>query len=618
MLAPSSGRGWVSGQALLALDPTDLQTEVPIDEAATQLESTYDAQHPELVAVLAEYDGHCTIARYPGGFVRTESGWRQWGVASATGIVPVLLPESDPVAPLLDRARWDMSGREYRRAVETVRDRIARGDVYVLNLTARLAGELTVPSPAHAFAQLHARARADMAAYWAGLPGTVSWIASVSPERFVRVHAGEPGSRVVEVCPIKGTRPRGASAHSDHLAAGELADDAKELAEHVMIVDLERNDLGVTCQPGTVHVDPLYQVETTPYCHQLVSTVRGSLRTDATFPQLLSAVFPCGSVTGAPKRAAMRIIEQLEDSQRGAYCGALLVAVPGELDSSVLIRTLESDAEKPDRAVWGSGCGITHDSDPAAEHLEMLLKASPVTGDGAPALALRETMRVSHGRAPLIERHLARLAIGGAGPSVLALVRGAVAAQLALPLAQSPYARLGITVTPDGEVAAGLTSVHSSLAVEGGPRIAVVAVDVVPSLPDGAAKPASRRYWDRAHNTARARGADQAVLVDHEGMLIDGSTATVWLVRDGELLTPPAPPAVAGVARELVFDLAAQSGMVARETPLRTSDLESADEVFLSNAVGLIAPARGRGGAVCARISQQVRQIFDSRQDASS
>jgi para-aminobenzoate synthetase/4-amino-4-deoxychorismate lyase len=457
-----------------------------------------------------------------------------------------------------------------------------------------------------------------MSAYWAGLPGAVSWIASVSPERFVRVHSGEPGSRVVEVCPIKGTRPRGDSARTDRLAAAELARDPKELAEHVMIVDLERNDLGVACQPGTVHVDPLYHVEATPYCHQLVSRVRGTLRTGATFPQLLTAVFPCGSVTGAPKRAAMRIIEQLENSRRGAYCGALLVAVPGGLDSSVLIRTLEGDAQRPDCGIWGSGGGITYDSDPTAEHLEMLLKASPVTGDGTPAVALRETMRVSYGHAPLLDRHLARLARGGAGPSVLARVRSEVAAQLSRLEAQGPYARLGITVTSDGEVAAGLTAAQSSLAVSGGPRIVAVEVDVGPSLPDGAAKPANRRYWDRAHNTARARGADQAVLVDHKGALIDGSTATVWLVRDGQLLTPPAPPAVAGVARELVFDLAAQGGLVARETPLDTSDLEAADEVFLSNAVGLVASARGRGGEVCTRISRQVRQIFDSRQDDAS
>jgi branched-chain amino acid aminotransferase len=240
----------------------------------------------------------------------------------------------------------------------------------------------------------------------------------------------------------------------------------------------------------------------------------------------------------------------------------------------------------------------------------MLLKASPVTGDGTPAVALRETLRVSHGRAPLLDRHLARLASGGAGPSVLARVRSAVVAQLARPEAQSPYMRLGITVTPDGEVAAGLTAAESSLAVPGGPRIAVVAVDAGPSLPDGAAKPASRRYWDRAHHTARARGADQAVLVDSDGMLIDGSTATVWLVRDGELLTPLSPPAVAGVVRELVFDVAAQSGLTARETPLHMSDLESAEEAFLSNAVGLVVPVRGRGGEVYARISQQVRRLF--------
>ena len=269
-----------------------------------------------------------------------------------------------------------------------------------------------------------------MSASLHGWPGATPWLASVSPERFIRVRPGDHGARLVEVCPIKGTRSRSATPLRDRELAYELAADPKERAEHIMVVDLERNDLGICALPGTVHVDPLYEVVPTPYCHQLVSTVHATLRPEATFGELLEATFPCGSVTGAPKRAAIRIAEELERSPRGAYCGALLVAREGELDSSVLIRTLEGVAERPSIARWGAGCGITHDSDPAAEYLEMLLKATPVTGDGAPTVALRETMRVAHGEVAWLDRHLARLASGGAGPSVLARVRDEVASQL--------------------------------------------------------------------------------------------------------------------------------------------------------------------------------------------
>ena len=129
-----------------------------------------------------------------------------------------------------------------------------------------------------------------------------------------------------------------------------------------MVVDLERNDLGRVCVPGSVEVSPLYEVVETPYCHQLVSTVRGIMRPDASLGDLLESAFPCGSVTGAPKVAAMRIARELEASPRAGYCGALVVAMPGRLDSSVLIRTLEYRADGS--AAWGTGCGITIDSDP--------------------------------------------------------------------------------------------------------------------------------------------------------------------------------------------------------------------------------------------------------------
>jgi len=319
--------------------------------------------------------------------------------------------------------------------------------------------------------------------------------------------------------------------------------------------------------------------------------VHATLRPEATFAQLLEATFPCGSVTGAPKRAAVRIADELEATPRGAYCGALLVAIPGELDSSVLIRTLEGTGN-PGIARWGAGCGITHDSDPAAEYLEMLLKASPVTGDGAPPVALRETMRIAFGRIPLLDRHLARLASGGCGPSILAHVRSSVAEQLAAFDSSAEYARLGITVTADGAVAAGVTQQRSSLDVEGGPIIVPVSVESSPTLPPNAAKPASRRYWDRFHRVAERRGAHQALLVDVDGALIDGSTANVWLLHGDTLSTPLAPPAVAGVMRELIFDLAPSHGLHAEERRLTLADYESADAVFLGNAVGGFVQAR--------------------------
>lgn len=617
VLAPAGERGWFGGREMVCFDPVELRAGASLADAAGALEAAFDAETPGVVAVLADYDGTCTVARYTGALVREADGWRSWGAVAGLPGDPAEAPLGAPraaTASLLADALWDLSGREFRARVCETRERIAAGDVYVLNLTARLEGELAVDSPEAAFATLRERADADMAAFLGGWPGVTPWLASVSPERFVRVSQdGRAGgaARVVEVCPIKGTAPRGSKPEADAANAATLACDAKELAEHVMIVDLERNDIGVSCVPGSVFVEPLQEVVATPYCHQMVSTVRGTLRPDATFAELLAAAFPCGSVTGAPKVAAMRIISELEATARGAYCGALLVAIPGELDSSVLIRTLEGIAENPGRARWGAGCGITTESDPAAEYLEMLLKASPVTGDGLPAEALRETMRARGRKAPLLERHLARLAAGGAGPSALARVRAAVAEQLALPLAQGDYARLGITLTPDGEVAAGLTDTPSSLAVEGGPILLPIEIAELPTLPAHAAKPASRRFWDRAHHAAEVRGAHQALLHTPDGVLVDGSTATVWLVTEaGELVTPPAAPAIAGVCRELVFDIAEELGISAAERLLTLADHEAAAELWLSNAVGGFVGVRGRGGAIGARVAERVAAVM--------
>jgi para-aminobenzoate synthetase/4-amino-4-deoxychorismate lyase len=566
-----------------------MRSGLTLGDAARMLEAEFEGSGPGLTAVLARYDGECTAVRFAD--VRDDAS-KESGEAPARigGAVPLLRDPS-----------WDLSPPCYRERVRAVRERIAAGDFYVVNLTARLSGELAAASPAEAFVVLAGRAEADMAALFEGLEGRTPWIASVSPERFVRIRRTEGGARSVEVCPIKGTRPRGATDASDRMSSAGLLADEKERAEHVMVVDMERNDLGVCCVPGSVHVDPLYEVVTTPYCHQLVSTVKGTLASHATVAELLDACFPCGSVTGAPKRAAMRTIEALEATSRAAYCGALLVAVRGEIDSSVLIRTLEGDAAGP-RATWGSGAGITHESDPASEYLEMLLKASPVLGDGAPGIALRESMRVEGGRIPLLSRHLARLAAGQCGPSVLARVQSEVALALADAACDSAC-RLSVTVTPDGSVVAGTSTEPSTLSVRGGVRHTLVDVDHAPGLPPAAAKPAARRYWDRAHRVARARGCDQAVIVDHDRFVIDGSTANVWVVRDGTLVTPPAPPAVAGVAREVVFDVARVLGIDVAVRPLPAAELESADEVFFTNAYGGVAAARDRGGDLTARIA---------------
>jgi len=372
VLAPSGPRGWFGGIALACWEPRTVHTDLAYERAADLLDDVMRRHDPLLAGAVLPYDGPAEVRVYGGGWVLGAQGWRAWGDAEplpAPGTVP-----ASADGPLLAGSTTDLDESTYTTAVRETQERIAAGDVYVLNLTYRVSGAPSAPS-AVAFGTLLARAAAPMAALWGAPEGA---LASASPERFCRLERTASGLWSACIEPIKGTRPRHEDAAVDLRLARELAADEKERAEHIMIVDLERNDLGRVAIPGSVRVDPLLEVFGTPYCHQLVSSVRATLRPDASLADVVTAVFPCGSVTGAPKRAAMRIIGELERSVRGAYTGSLLVAVPGVLDSSVLIRTLEYTGGQ--QARWGTGCGITIDSDPAAEWQEALLKAGPVLG----------------------------------------------------------------------------------------------------------------------------------------------------------------------------------------------------------------------------------------------
>jgi para-aminobenzoate synthetase component 1 len=194
-------------------------------------------------------------------------------------------------------------------------------------------------------------------------------VASISPERFLRWW---PDGRV-ETRPIKGTRPRGASPEADAALIAELQSSEKDLAEHVMIVDLERNDLGRVCEPGSVRVSRAWALETHPTVHHLVSVVEGRLEAQTRLSALLEATFPGGSITGAPKLAAVGIIDALEPSRRGLYCGAIgYLDAAGGGDLNIAIRTAWTDSST---AYYQAGGGIVWDSDAAEEWAETLTKA---------------------------------------------------------------------------------------------------------------------------------------------------------------------------------------------------------------------------------------------------
>ncbi len=277
--------------------------------------------------------------------------------------------------PAIGPLAAEMAGEppeRYEAAVANVVDRIAAGEIFQANIARRWRGRLAEGvRPWDLVARLTAQSPAPFAAYFR-LPGRA--VVSNSPERFVRVLKGGRAMRV-ETRPIKGTIRRGATPEEDETLAAALANSAKDRAENLMIVDLMRNDLARVCAPGQVRTPKLFEIETFANVHHLVSMVEGELQLGRTAIDLLRATFPPGSITGAPKVQAMRVIAGLE-APRGPFFGSMILAgFDGALDSSVLIRTI---ALTEDGSGWRfearAGGGVVADSEPSAELQETAAK----------------------------------------------------------------------------------------------------------------------------------------------------------------------------------------------------------------------------------------------------
>jgi para-aminobenzoate synthetase component 1 len=253
---------------------------------------------------------------------------------------------------------------EYIQAVSKIREYIAAGDVFQVNLSQRFETTLTVP-PYELYRRLRQVNPAPFASYL-NFDGVT--IVSASPERFLKLRGD-----LVETRPVKGTRPRGQDSIEDEALAQELVHSSKDQAENVMIVDLERNDLGRVCRYGTVRVTELAILETFPTVFHLTSTVVGGLRQDKGVADMLKATFPGGSITGAPKVRAMEIIDELEPTRRSVYTGSIgYLSFSGDLDLNIVIRTF---IVKEGKAYFQVGGGVIYDSDPEAEYQETLDKA---------------------------------------------------------------------------------------------------------------------------------------------------------------------------------------------------------------------------------------------------
>ncbi|HEK1008257.1 TPA: aminodeoxychorismate synthase component I [Pseudomonas putida] len=265
---------------------------------------------------------------------------------------------------LLAPMHGDLQPEHYQAAFDHVQRYIQAGDCYQINLTQRFRAPCK-GDPWRAYQALRKACPTPFSGYQQLADGSA--LLSFSPERFIRVSQGQ-----VETRPIKGTRPRSADPAIDACNAEELRHSPKDRSENLMIVDLLRNDLGRTCQIGSVKVPELFSLESYPNVHHLVSSITGQLASDKDALDLIGDSFPGGSITGAPKIRAMQIIDELEPSRRALYCGSLLyVDVRGEMDSSIAIRSLlVKDGQV---SCWGGGA-VVADSDWQSEYEESIAK----------------------------------------------------------------------------------------------------------------------------------------------------------------------------------------------------------------------------------------------------
>ncbi|MDM0103496.1 chorismate-binding protein [Variovorax sp. J22R24] len=493
----------------------------------------------------------------------------------------------------------------FSEAIARIHEAIAAGETYQVNYTFRLLGQ-AYGSPVALYRRLRERQPVSYGALIAlparcGSVDAVTHVLSCSPELFVRHEDGLLTAR-----PMKGTASRAQGVEGDSETARLLSIDVKNRAENVMIVDLLRNDLGRLAQIGSVKVADLFAIEPYNTLFQMTSTVQARLKPEVGFPDVLRAVFPCGSITGAPKHHTMQLISGLETTPRGLYCGAIGwmdapggTARVGDFCLSVAIRTLtlghEARGLRPARL--GIGAGIVADSHAGDEFRESHLKARFLTGLD-PGFELFETMLATpapaqQGGRPVLrhlDRHLARMARSARTLGFRFDHASALDAVAALDRALAPGMRwrVRLALAHDGS----LKLQHAPLAPLEGDSVALrVADERLPDVnPLAAHKTTLRQVYDEGVRAAERAGAFDSLFFTADGRLVEGGRTSVFLKLDGRWATPPlADGALPGVMRGCLLEDPAWGAV---ERSLGWDDLQRAEAIVVCNALRGALPAR--------------------------
>lgn len=498
---------------------------------------------------------------------------------------------TSPVAGITD-LQQSLDEAAFTRALQQIHAYIEAGHTYQVNYTYRL--HFSVYGGARA---LYQRLRARQPVPYGALiclPDGRS-IVSLSPELFVRHQQG-----TLLAQPMKGTAAASADAQENANRARALAQDSKNRAENLMIVDLLRNDLGRVAVTGSVQVEDLFAVQQHGRVLQMTTRIRAQLAAATSLPQIMHALYPCGSITGAPKRRTMEIIRELEPDARGIYTGAIGWFAPpaagrelGDFCLSVPIRTLHLQAEDSRglaKAQMGVGAGIVYDSVACDEFQECALKARFLSGLPAPC-AVFETMRAEQGVCTNLSLHLARLAascqalrIEADMPHIRQLVQDYLAS---LDFAAHPQWRIKLQVEADGRA-----SLHSAPLTALTQPVKLLLSGEQVSTPHFllAHKTTLRHTYDAAWQAAERQGAFDQLFCNAEGHVTEGGRSNLFVQIGGQWYTPPVSDGLLpGIMRGLLL-----TQLQAVEKSLNLDDVRRAEQVLLCNALrgALVAKAQ--------------------------
>ena len=467
----------------------------------------------------------------------------------------------------------EWSHAEYLERFNRVQAYLKAGDCYQINLTFPMHGQYN-GDPINLYASLRHRQSGKYGGFLRlGGPDLLS----LSPELFFKKQGHH-----ITMRPMKGTQKRSPDPKQDNDLRNAMALDIKSQAENLMIVDLLRNDLSKLAHPGTVCVPELFSLETYPTLHQMTSRVTAQLKDGTTFREMFHSLFPCGSVTGAPKIRAMEIIDELEGSPRGAYCGAVGYVDPqGEACFSVAIRTLSLEGRK---ARYHVGSGVVLDSDGAAEYAECLLKADVLTRK-TPHFIETFYWDDKDGYRH-IGRHLHRLSKAVKNEKIM---RSVIERLAAYKPAHNP-ARIRLSVDLGGHV----TLTDTLFTPLTGPftghlRLALSKHALTSQRQQTRHKASQRDFYDGERNRLKqSHQIDEVIFVNEKNMLCEGSFTTLFIEKNGQLYTPALNAGLLpGVFRAHMLALGKTV-----ESVLTLNDLKTADALYVGNSLRGLMPAK--------------------------